>query len=179
MIDLRNICTLLLLLSLIACDEKSTKTTTSIEPFPSFDSLQTPSEIEQFEAMLIGNPNDFNTLSSLGDLYFEASRYLEAIPTYDRAIAVNPSCADCQNDKGLALFYTGNPVAALESFDRAIAIEPGYTHAWLSKGFVLVSQGRYKDAIDPLNKVKELDKTGQLSAEADKFLALAAEKGLK
>ena len=179
MIDLRIICTLLLLLSLIACDEKSTKTTQAVEPFPSFDSLQTPSEIEQFEALLIANPNDFNTLSSLADLYFEASRYLDAIQTYDRAIAVNPSCADCQNDKGLALFYTSNPVAALDSFDRAIAIDPGYTHAWLSKGFVLVSQGRYQDAIGPLNKVKELDTTGQLAAEADKFLALAAEKSLK
>jgi len=177
MSNLQKFCIFLVLLSLISCDEKAVKSTTATQNFPQFDSLQAPSEIEQLEAMLINNPNNFSTLSSLGDLYFESSRYIEAIQTYDRALVVNPACADCLNDRGLALFYTGDPASALRSFDRAVAIEPGYTHAWLSKGYVLISQGRYDEAAFPLNKVKALDSTGHLAAEADKFLALAAKKG--
>jgi len=179
MIKLQNFCALVILLGLMSCDDKAAKPATSMQSFPQFDSFQAPSEIEQLEAKLSETPRDFEALSALGTLYFESSRYIEAIQTIDRAITVNPLCANCLNDKGLALFYTGNPVAALESFDQAVAIDPGYIHAWLSKGFVLVSQGRYQDAIDPLNKVKELDTTGLLTAEADKFLALAAEKSLK
>lgn len=179
MIDLRIIFTLLLVLSLISCDEKSAQTTTNTQPFPKFDSLQAPSEIDQLESRLISDPNNFATLSALGDLYFESSRYLEAIQTYDKALGVNPVCADCLNDRGLALYYVGDPSSALVSFDRAVAMAPEYTHAWLSKGYVLVSLGRYQEAIIPLNKVKELEPTSHLAAEADKFLMLVAEKGFK
>jgi len=82
-------------------------------------------------------------------------------------------CAECLNDKGLALYYTGDPESALESFDMAIAIEPRFAHAWLSKGFVLVAEGRNQEAITPLNKVKELDTTGRLAEAADEFLVKA------
>jgi tetratricopeptide (TPR) repeat protein len=144
---------------------------------PIIDNFQKPAEIDQLKAKLASNPEDFDTLSALGDLYFESSRYLEAIQTYDKALGVNPVCADCLNDKGLALFYSGDPSSALVSFDRAIAMAPAYTRAWLSKGYVLVSIGRYQEAIVPLNKVKELDSNGRLAAEADKFLAVVAQRG--
>lgn len=176
MTKLRNIFILLMLLSLISCDDKPAKSTTAVQSFPQFDSFQAPSEIDQLKARLFDNPRDFETLSLLGDRYFEAARYLEAIQTYDKALAVNPMCADCLNDRGLALYYIGDPNSALDSFDRAIAVNPEYVHAWLSKGFVLFSVGRYEEAIPVLNKVKELDTTGGLAAEADKFIVKAVEK---
>ena len=117
----------------------------------------------------------FDALAALGDMYFEASRYLQAINTYDKAISVNPMCADCFNDKGLALHYLGDSDSAIAAFDRAVTIDPTYVHAWLSKGFVLVVSGRYDEAIEPLNKVKELDTTGALALEADKCLNMASE----
>ncbi len=176
MIDLRKIYTLLLLLCLIGCGEDDNKATVSAQQFPKFDTLQSPSEIQQLETSLVSNPNDFNALSALADRYFEASRYVEAIQTYDKALVLNPMSADCLNDKGLAFFYMGNTESALESFDQAVAAEPGFANAWLSKGYVLIAMGKYQEAIAPLNKVKEFDSNGGLAAEAEKFLALAAEK---
>ena len=118
-------------------------------------------------------------LSALGDLYFESAQYFEAIQIYDRALVVNPMCADCLNDKGLASFYLGDTNSAIESLDRAIETDPTYPNAWLSKGFVLVSMGRYEDAVVPLNKVKELDSAGGFAAEADKFLGIIAERNVQ
>ena len=186
MINLRSFFSLLMLLSLIACDDKAAKPKSTAQDFPQtvktlpeFNNFQTSSYIEQLKAQLLNNPNDFNMLSALADMYFESSQYFEAIQTYDRAIAVNPACADCFNDKGLALYYLGDANAAIESFDKAIEIDPTYTNAWLSKGYVLVSVGRYQEAIEPLNKVKELDTTGDLAPEADKFLATAMKMGVQ
>jgi len=173
MTKLKFFCILLILLSLISCDDKAAKATTAAQNFPQFDSFQAPSEVDQLKARLVDNPRDFETLSALGDKYFESNRYLEAIQTYDKALVINPKCADCLNDRGLAMFYMGNAKSALESFDKAIAIEPGYAHVWLSKGFVLVSESRYQEAIPVLHKVNEVDATGNLVAEADRFIAMA------
>jgi len=174
MTKLQKLYPILLLLSLLSCDDDGAKSTTQVQQFPDIDIFQTSPDIERLKARLFDSPEDFSTLSHLGNLYFESAQYYEAIPIYDKALAVNPLCADCLNDRGLALFYTGNPQSALESFDKAIALEPEFAHVWLSKGFVLVSEGRYQEAIISLNKVKELDSTGTLAIEADKFLALAA-----
>ena len=177
MIILRNFCALLILLSIVACDDNGAKTTAQPQPFPETSLSQAPSEIDHLKTMLLDNPNDFDALSALGDMYFESGQYFEAIQTFDRALAVNPMCADCLNDQGLAYFYAGDANSAIDSFDKAIAINPDYPNTWLSKGFILVSEGRYQEAIAPLNKVKELDTVGTLTMEADKFLAMAAERG--
>lgn len=169
----------LALLALAGCEDQGSRPASTQRQ--SFDTPVVTANpgIEQLKARLAMNPNDFNTLASLGAMYFEAGRYLEAINTYDKAIAVNPMCANCFNDKGLALHYLGDPDSAVAAFDKAVTIDPAYVHAWLSKGFVLVVSGRYEEAIEPLNKVKELDAGGGLAAEADKFLALAAERSVQ
>jgi len=182
MINLRILCILLILLSLVACDDKTSapaaKRAAQTQQDFAVNDVQTFQGIEQLKSRLLMNPTDFGTLSALADMYFESSQFVEAFQTYDKALAVNPNCPDCYNDRGLSLFYIGDPTSALESFDKAIALDPGFTHAWLSKGFVLISEGRYQEAVIPLNKVKELDTTGVLALQADKFLETAAQNNL-
>ncbi len=179
MMNLRILCTILIILSLAACDDKTAKQPAArTQQDFSENSVETFQGIEQLKSRLLMNPNDFATLSALGDMYFESSQFVEAFQTYDKALAVNPQCADCYNDRGLSLYYIGDPTSALESFDKAVAIDPAFTHAWLSKGFVLVSEGRYQEAVAPLNKVKELDTSGVLALQADKFLEVVAENSL-
>ena len=178
MINLRNFCAVLILLSLLGCDEKAAKPAARAQQDFAVNNVQTFQGVEQLKAKLLMSPMDFATLSELADMYFESAQYVEAFQTYDKAIAVNPNCADCYNDRGLSLYYIGDSTSALESFDKAIALDPGFTHAWLSKGFVLIAEGRYQEAVAPLNKVKEIDTTGVLALQADKFLAVVAENTL-
>ena len=179
MINLRVFCAVLLLIALASCDEKTARPTAGSQQEFGANTAQTFQGIDQLKAKLLVNPNDFATLSALGDMYFESSQWVDAFQTYDKAIAVNPNCADCYNDRGLSLYYIGDPTSALESFDKAITIDPGFVHAWLSKGFVLTAEGRYQEAVAPLNKVKEIDTSGVLAEQADKFLAMAAQSGVQ
>ena len=174
MIKLRNFCMLLVLLGLISCDDRATTQTTQRQQAPASNNTLALQGIEQMKAQVAMNPNDFASLSTLADMYFESRQYIDAFNTYDKAIAVNPDCADCFNDRGLCLFYLGDATSALESFNKAVTIDPNYVHAWLSMGFVLTSEGRFQEAVKPLNKVKELDPTGPLGIQADKFLAMGA-----
>jgi len=176
MIKLQKLFALLIVLSLIGCDDNAPKPASELQQSFESQKVQQFQGIEQLKSRLAMNPNDFATLAELGDMYFESGQYFEAIQTYDQAVAINPVCADCYNDRGLALHYLGDSDSAIASFDKAVEIDPGYVRAWRSKGFVLVSTGKYQEAIVPLNKVKELDTTGGLTPEADKFLALVAER---
>ena len=179
MINLRTFCTVLLLLSLVACDDKAAKPATQLQQEFGARNTQAPTAIEQLESRVAMNPMDFESLSALADMYFESRQYIDAFQTYDKAIAVNPNCADCYNDRGLCLFYIGDATSALESFDKAVAIDPTFIHAWLSKGFVLISEARYEEAVAPLKMVRKLDTTGAFSADVDNFLATAAEHGFQ
>jgi tetratricopeptide (TPR) repeat protein len=179
MIKLRIIFALLIFVSLAGCEDETKRPAAGTQQEFGVNNTQALQGIEQLKARLLVNPNDFATLSELGDMYFESSQWVDAFQTYDRAIAVNPNCADCYNDRGLSLYYIGDSTSALESFDKAIAIDPGFVHAWLSKGFVLTAEGRYPEAVAPLNKVKELDTSGMLAEQADKFLAMAAQNGVR
>jgi len=178
MIDKRKFWLLLALAGLLtACNEKGPNSTKPVPRNTGTDTLQMDSDIDQLKNELLASQNDFNSLSRLADRYFDSGQYLQAIQTYNKALAIDPSSADCLNDRGLAQYYTGDPDAALKSFDQAIDKDPGYVHAWLSKGYVLVAEGRFEEAKTPLNKVKELDSTGTMAAEADKFLAKIAAAG--
>jgi len=179
MFNLRIFFSILILISLAGCgdDQAAKPAATQRAQQQDFEvnDVQSFQDIANLKAMLANNPKDFATLDALADLYFESGQYVDAFNTYDKAIAINPACADCFNDRGLSLFYLGDAASALESFDKAIALQPDFTHAWLSKGFVLVSENRFQEAIVPLNKVKELDTTGVLALQADKFLTMISE----
>jgi len=176
MINLYRVSALLLILGLVSCDDKPADSTVVSQQTPKDNSSEPFQNIDLLSARRFENQADFATLSARGDRYFETGQYREAIQAYEQALSMNPMCADCLNDKGLALFYLGDPLSALKSIDKAIGLDPEYTHAWLSKGFILVSSGKYQEAVAPLNKVKQLDASGTLAKEADKFLTLIAEK---
>ena len=176
MTNLQKLFILLVFFSLVSCESETTERSAGAQQASDLQSAQPISEIDHLNAVLADSPSDFDALSALGDLYFESGRYQEAIQTYDRALAVDPMCADCLNDKGLCLFFVGDPAGALVSFDRANEFAPDYVNAWLSKGYVLISEKRYEEAMAPLNKVKQLDPQGAMAAEADKFLQIAVSR---
>lgn len=148
-----------------------------LQPFEGVN-VEADRRIERIKASLYEDPGNFELLSALGDAYFEASRYEEAIKEYEKALKIKPADADCLNDTGLAYFYLGNNEDALKYVNKAIEADPIYKHSWLSKGFILLSLGKHDEAIPALKQVKELDPGGKLAMEADNFLSqIEAVKG--
>jgi tetratricopeptide (TPR) repeat protein len=127
-------------------------------------------QIEAVKAALFDDPENPQLLAALGDSYFEAQRFQEAIPVYEKVLKINEKDVDTLNDLGLAYFYTGNPDSALSTLNKATSSAPDYKFAWLSTGYILVSLGRYDEAVAPLTKAKELDPAGTVGKEAANFL---------
>ena len=72
----------------------------------------------------------------LGNLYFDAERYDEAIKWYGDAIKLSPKDVDVSTDLGVSYYYSNQPDKALQQFDHSLALNPNHGKTLLNVGIV-------------------------------------------
>ena len=87
-------------------------------------------------AKLQTNPKDFETLTKLGNIYYDGQAYQQAIEYYTKALEINPKNPDVMTDLGTAYWYTGNPDKAIDLYQKSLAIRPNYPATLLNLGVV-------------------------------------------
>jgi tetratricopeptide (TPR) repeat protein len=116
---------------------------------------------------------DFLTPYYKGMAYLYVGNYTEAIPYFDKALAINPNYTLALNNKGAALYGLGIYNESIAYFDKALSVNPGYTTALYNKGAALSKLGIYNESIAYFDKVLAIQPTNAL-ALAGKKLDLAA-----
>lgn len=84
-----------------------------------------------------GDPKNAAAMVQLGNVYFDAEQFDNAITWYEKSLAVDPANADASTDLGVSYFYTDRPDQALAQFERSLSIDPNHTKTMLNKGIVL------------------------------------------
>jgi tetratricopeptide (TPR) repeat protein len=74
--------------------------------------------------------------SQLGNLYFDAERYDEAIKWYSEAVKLAPKDPNLSTDLGVSYYYTNQPDKALEQFAHSLQLDPKHTKTLLNIGIV-------------------------------------------
>jgi len=82
------------------------------------------------------NPKDFDTLTKIGNLYYDGQAYPQAIEYYEKALAVQPNNPDVRTDLGTAYWYTGDPDKAIANFQKALAVRPNHPGTLFNLGIV-------------------------------------------
>src|SRR5215831_3044866 len=108
-----------------------------------------------------------------GMAYLNEGNYTEAIPYFDKALAINPNYPLTLNNKGAALYDLGIYNESIAYFDKALSVNPGYTTALYNKGAALSKLGIYNESIAYFDKVLAIQPTNAL-ALAGKELDFAA-----
>lgn len=108
-----------------------------------------------------------------GNALCNLKSYEAGIVSYDKAIEINPSCAEAYNHKGRALKDLGCYREAIEVYDKAISIRPDFARAYFCKNLVLYSLGRYEDAIAACNEAIRI-KPYYIDAVYSKSVSLSA-----
>ena len=72
----------------------------------------------------------------LGNLYFDAERYADAIKWYGEAVTLAPTDVNVSTDLGVCYYYTNQPDKALEQFDRSLKLDPNHAKTLLNVGIV-------------------------------------------
>jgi cytochrome c-type biogenesis protein CcmH/NrfG len=122
----------------------------SLEQQP--DPAQLRAELEKKAAPLLialkQNPNDFDSMVKLGNLYYDAQLYSDAIPYYERALKIHPENSDVRTDLGTASWYLGNADRAISEFESALKYQPSHPGTLFNLGVV-----RWQGKKDPAGAV--------------------------
>lgn len=72
----------------------------------------------------------------LGNLYFDAERYTDAIKWYGDALKLAPTDVNVSTDLAVSYYYTNQPDRALEQFQASLKLNPTHTKTLLNQGIV-------------------------------------------
>ena len=72
----------------------------------------------------------------LGNLYFDAERYDDAIKWYGEALKLSPKDVNVSTDLGVSYYYSNLPDKALAQFDQSLALDPKHAKTLLNVGIV-------------------------------------------
>jgi len=74
--------------------------------------------------------------AQLGNLYFDAERYDEAIKWYGDALKLAPKDVNVSTDLGVSYYYSNQPDKALAQFDTSLKLDPKHAKTLLNVGIV-------------------------------------------
>jgi tetratricopeptide (TPR) repeat protein len=91
---------------------------------------------KELVAAASGAPSDPAPRVELGNLYFDAERYPEAVEWYEQALRLKPDDANVSTDLGVAYYYTDQPDKAIQQFEQSLKADPLHTKTMLNMGIV-------------------------------------------
>jgi len=72
----------------------------------------------------------------LGNLYFDAEKYDEAIKWYGEAVKLSPKDVNVSTDLGVSYYYSNQPDKALAQFEQSLKLDPKHAKTLLNVGIV-------------------------------------------
>lgn len=82
------------------------------------------------------SPSDPQPRVELGNMYFDAERFSDAIIWYEDALKINPADPNVSTDLGVAYYYTNQPDKAVAQFEHSLNVDPRHTKTLLNLGIV-------------------------------------------
>lgn len=92
--------------------------------------------VQQFLKQAAAEPGNVTPKVALGNLYFDAERYQDAVQWYEAAFKSDPKNADVSTDLGVSYYYLNQPDRALAQFDKSLEINPKHVKTLLNIGVV-------------------------------------------
>jgi len=115
-----------------APSQQTTGGSTTRQP-PALDQAR----VQELQQAVTANPKNVDAVVQLGNTYFDAEQWDNAITWYRKAVELDPKNADASTDLGVSLYYSNRPDEALAQFERSLKISPTHTKTLLNKGIVL------------------------------------------
>jgi tetratricopeptide (TPR) repeat protein len=93
-------------------------------------------KVNAFKSVADREPTNPKPRVELGNIYFDAERYDDAIKWYGDALKLDPKDVNVSTDLGVSYYYTNQPDKALAQFDQSLKIDPKHAKTILNVGIV-------------------------------------------
>jgi cytochrome c-type biogenesis protein CcmH/NrfG len=112
----------------------------AVAPAPAVGGPQ-PGLLDEQQAQALRNilardPANVQANTQLGNLYYDAGRYAEAVGPYQQAFNAAPGNIAVSTDLGTSLWYSGRPDDAIAQFNKSLAIDPSHPQTLFNLGVV-------------------------------------------
>lgn len=114
--------------------------------------------IELFQRANEIRPDDYETITSLGNTYFDSGRYEDAEKWYKAALAKKPNDVNVRTDLGLTFFFRKPPdmSRAVQEFRTALQSDPNHEQTLINLTVVLSEKGDAKEAQQALAQLEKV-----------------------
>ena len=118
-------------------------------------------QIDILRSNLRDDPKNLNALIQLGNLYFDAEQFSQAIEAYSKALEIDPNNADVRTDMGIMYRKKGQYDRAIAEFKKAAEVNPRHVNSRYNLGVVLLhDKGDIKGAIKAWEDYLRVEPTG-------------------
>lgn len=93
-------------------------------------------QVQALRDILAKDPKNLQAATQLGNLFYDAGRYADAVPVYQQAFALDPKNVNLSTDLGTALWYSGRADEALAQYEKSLAISPTHAQTLFNRGIV-------------------------------------------
>jgi tetratricopeptide (TPR) repeat protein len=128
-----------------------------IEGMAKLDQGQDDEAIEALEDAVMANASLRMAHRTLGDLYRERRKWLEALPHYESAAELDPYTPSNHYFLGLTYQVLEQLESAASSYNRAIELDPGYFAAHMNLGLTQFALGDLDKAMVHLERATQID----------------------
>jgi tetratricopeptide (TPR) repeat protein len=113
------------------------------QPAPAASASQTTraavldeSQVNALKSVAEREPQNGAPRAQLGNLYFDAERYDDAINWYKEALKLSPNDVNVSTDLGVCYYYINKPDDALAQFATSLKLDPKHAKTLLNLGIV-------------------------------------------
>ena len=93
-------------------------------------------QVQALKTVADKEPANASPRAQLGNLYFDAERYDDAIKWYGDALKLSPKDVNVSTDLGVSYYYSNQPDKALAQFDTSLKLDPKHAKTLLNVGIV-------------------------------------------
>ena len=93
-------------------------------------------QVTALKSVAAREPSNARPRAQLGNIYFDAERYDEAISWYTEAVKLAPGDVNISTDLGVCYYYTNQPDKALAQLAHSLEVDPKHLKTLLNVGIV-------------------------------------------
>ena len=105
----------------------------SVEQLRQMADAQAQPLIKQLES----DPTNSGLLYQIGNLYYDAQQYPEAVNYYENSLKIDPKATDVRTDMATAYHLMGQPDRAIQEYDAVLKIDGKHANALFNEGMVM------------------------------------------